>query len=154
MPTYAQQTNVTVNRSVAEIERALTRWGAEQFAYGWNGDRGVIGFVVRQRQVRLTVPLPDRQDKSFTHTPTGRPRSASQAKAAYDQAVRQRWRALTLIVKAKLEAVEAGIVEFEDEFAMDIVLPNGQVVAEWVRPQLDRVYETNEMPALLPGSGQ
>jgi hypothetical protein len=67
--------------------------------------------------------------------------------------VRQRWRALALVIKAKLEAVEAGISSVEDEFLSFIMLPNGSTVGEWVQPQIERVYESGSMPALLPGSG-
>ena len=66
--------------------------------------------------------------------------------------MRQRWRALALVIKAKLEAVEAGIVTFEEEFAMHMVLPNGQTVGEWVVPQINQAYELNQMPALMSGS--
>jgi hypothetical protein len=69
----------------------------------------------------------------------------------YEQACRQRWRALLLIVKAKLEAVTAGISTVEREFLPDVVLPNGATVGEWVGPQIATVYARHEMPALLPG---
>jgi len=32
---YAEGTSVPADRSRAEIERTLTRYGADQFAYGW-----------------------------------------------------------------------------------------------------------------------
>ena len=41
---------------------------------------------------------------------------------------RQRWRALNLAIKAKLEAVESGIVTFDQEFLAHIVGPSGQTV--------------------------
>jgi hypothetical protein len=54
-----------------------------------------------------------------------------------------------LIVKAKLQAVESGIVTFEDEFAMHMVLPGGATVREQVLPALAEAYETGEVPNLL-----
>ena len=65
--------------------------------------------------------------------------------------MRQRWRALALVIKAKLEAVEADITTLEAEFLAHIALPSGATVGEWVGPQLDAVYGSGEMPALLPG---
>jgi hypothetical protein len=72
-----------------------------------------------------------------------------------EQACRQRWRALALAIKAKLEAVEAGITSFEDEFMAHIVLPDGSTFGRWARPQIAKVYEENTMPSLLAlGAGE
>ena len=113
---YAESTTVPSDRSRAEIEKTLARYGATTFQYGWQQDRAAIGFVMSGRQIRFILPLPDRENPDFTRTPTGKSRTATAAEAAYEQAVRQRWRALSLMVKAKLEAVASGIVTFEEEF--------------------------------------
>lgn len=151
MAKYAENTSVTSSRSRDEIERTLTRYGATQFAYAWQEGRALIGFVLAGKQVRLILPLPDREAREFTHTPArGTLRSAQQQEEAYEQAVRQKWRALALVVKAKLEAVEAGISVFEREFFYDLVLPDGRTVGEYVLPQVEESYRTGIMPPLLP----
>ena len=147
--TYAAQTSVTADKSRNEIERTLTRYGATSFAYGWQDSQAIIGFVMRDRQIRFLLPLPDAADRSFTRTPTGRARATTEAKRAHEQAVRQRWRALALIVKAKLEAVESGIVTFEEEFAMHMILPDGRRVAEHVNPAIETAYQTGRVPQML-----
>ena len=153
MTRYAENTSVSSDTSRAEIERTLRRYGADQFVYGWDSDTAVIGFRAEGRNVRFRLPLPDRRDRAFTHTPArGTARSPRQAEAAWEQASRQRWRALALVIKAKLEAVEAGITVFEDEFLAHILLPNGDTVGEYTRPQIARAYANGQMPALLPGA--
>jgi hypothetical protein len=147
--TYAASTAVTSERSRLEIERTLTRYGATSFAYGWQQQNAMIGFVMAGRQVRFLLPLPDEHAPEFTRTPTGRPRTATEAKRQHEQAVKQRWRALALIVKAKLEAVEAGIVTFEDEFAMHMILPDGRRVSEHVAPAVESAYATGVIPPML-----
>ena len=77
-------------------------------------------------------------------------RTQAQAEKEYEQAVRQRWRALALAIKAKLEMVESGITTLEQEFLAYIVLPSGQSVGEWLAPQMERADITGRMPALLP----
>ena len=104
---------------------------------------------VFDRRVRFILPLPDRQAKEFTHHERG-PRTADAAERLYEQAIRQRWRALALVIKAKLEAVESGISEFEDEFLANIMLPTGETVGEWIRPQIAESYLTRTMPPMLP----
>jgi hypothetical protein len=149
MPTYAASTDVPSDRSRAEIERTLKRYGATAFAYAWEGEQARIAFKMAGRQVRLDLPLPSPAE--YSTTPTGKARSAAAIETAYEQAVRQRWRALVLIVKAKLEAIEAGISTVETEFLSSVMLPNGSTVGEWVAPQLVAVYGRGEMPALMPG---
>lgn len=150
MTRYAADTAVSSDRSRNEIEATLRRYGADQFIYGWDRDHAVVGFRADGRQVRFRLPLPDPADEEFVLTPTGRDRSRTQAEAAYEQAVRQRWRALALVIKAKLEAVTSGITEFEAEFMAHIVLPDGSTVGQWMAPQIEQAYTTGRMPSMLP----
>lgn len=144
MTRYAANTSVSVERSRAEIESILVRYGASQFMYGWNQDGATIAFVVEpngdKRQVRFQLPLPSRDEYRFTHHSRG-PRTATEAERQWEQACRQRWRALVLVVKAKLEAVETGIATFEDEFLAYIMLPSGETVGGWIGPQLEAAYD-------------
>jgi hypothetical protein len=152
MGTYAAETSVSTEKSRAEIERTLTRWGASQFMYGWDQDRAIVGFVLRGRQMRFVIGMPDKDEKQFkwtSHRPPRR-RTVHQTIEAYEQACRQRWRALNLVIKAKLEAVESGISTLDAEFLGQLVLPNGQTVADAVVPRIIEGIEHNEMPSLLP----
>lgn len=154
MPRYAESTEVSVEKSRAEIERILTRYGADQFMTGWRDTKAMLAFRAQGRYIRFVLPLPDRGAREFTHIKPGcRPErqcTPEELAKRYEQACRQRWRALALAIKAKLEAVEAGISEFESEFLANIVLPNGETLAEHARPLIARAYETGNMPPLLP----
>lgn len=154
MSRYAAKTSVPVERSRHEIESTLARYGAEQFMYGWNADGAMIAFVVetasgQRRQVNFRLPLPAKDLREFTHHSRGR-RTPTESERLWEQACRQRWRALLLVVKAKLEAVESGIATFEDEFLAYIALPSGQTVSEWISPQIEASYEQGIMPSALP----
>jgi hypothetical protein len=147
MTKYAQGTEVPADRSRAEIERVLTRYGAEEFMYGWDSRHATVGFIAGGRHVRFLLPMPAASE--FTSTPTGRRRTASTARDAWEQSKRQRWRALGLVIKAKLEAVESGIVTFDQEFLAHIVMPNGRTVADEVVPRMVEALENGSTPALL-----
>lgn len=144
---YAARTDVTSDRSRAEIERTLTRYGATAFSYGWQEGLAAIQFVRNGRRIRFVLPLPDRNDREFTHHSRG-PRTPAAAEAAWEQASRQRWRMLALVVKAKLEAVESGIVNFEDEFLPYTVLPSGRTVAEDIGPAVEQAYTDGRVTPL------
>src|SRR6266702_1005031 len=139
---YAEGTSVSTDRSRVELERVLERYGANGFGYAWdtmvevtpakcslgqcNQDGRLveaclvdhswqvvkerrftrevvaISFRFKDRRVRLDVPMPAEHELG--------------TKAKLDAATRQRWRALVLVVKAKLEAVASGISTLESEF--------------------------------------
>lgn len=149
---YAENTQVSSDRSRAEIERTLRRYGATAFAYGWDAEAATLMFEIANRRVMFRLPMPNPADKAFTLTPTGKGRSAAAAEAAHEQAVRQRWRALALVIKAKLEAVAAGITTVEQEFLAHIVLPDGRTVGQHTQPVIAAAYETGEMRPMLPGA--
>lgn len=151
MGTYAEKTSVSISKTKADLEEMIIRAGAEQFVSGYKENTAMIGFAMANRQIRFILPLPDRHSEEFWVTPAGRKRrTADAAYAAWEQACRSRWRALYLIVKAKLEAVETGISTIEREFFYDVVLPDGKTVGEWMAPQLETVYQTGDMPSMLP----
>lgn len=149
MSQYAKDTKVSVSSSKQEIERIVERYGAEQFMSGWNADRAMIAFTMEGRQIRFVLPMPAKNERRFTHHSRGM-RTPESALQQWEQACRQRWRALALVIKAKLEAVESGISVFEDEFMANIVLPNGRTVSEEVRPRIAAAYDSGQMQPLLP----
>src|SRR5574340_152036 len=148
MPKYASETTVPVERSKGEVEQILRRYGADAFMHGWDRVKAVLGFEIGGRRYRITLPMPDREQ--YRLTDTGRERSASSQDAAYEQATRQRWRALALWIKAVLEAAESGIVTLEDVMQPYTVLPNGLTAGEWLAPQIEAAYLNHRMPPMLP----
>lgn len=154
MTKYAANTDVSSERSRTELERTLQRYGADRFAYMTERGSAVIAFEAHGLRIRFQLPMPDQMDKAFVMTPGGtRTRTAPQAVAAWEQACRQKWRALNLVVKAKLEAVESGITTFEDEFLAHIVLPNGQTVGQQALPRVREAYASGTTPPLLTFGG-
>jgi hypothetical protein len=126
MAVYAQRTRVPVEKTKAEIERLLKRYGAKGFATGWQGDMARLEFLAHDRHIRFTVMVPQQE-----------------------QAARQKWRALLLLVKAKLEAVDAKIATLEQAFVGDIVLPDGRTVWESARESIKLAYESGKPVHLL-----
>lgn len=114
----------------------------------------MIGFRLKGMQIRMLLRQPDPDDKRFRYTPEKRIRRSDTAtREAWEAAKRQAWRELLLIIKAKLVAVDAGVVEFATEFLPYVVLPGGQTVAEHLEPQLPTILTTGEIPSLLPLPG-
>jgi hypothetical protein len=129
MARYAQYTQVPVDRSRAEIERTLERYGACGFLSGWLNGEEELAFQYKGIQYRVSIKLLEDQQKR-----------------------RQMWRALLLVVKAKLEAVTSGISTIEEEFLAWIVTPTG-TLGKRLLPQLKELAACRELPKLLPGVG-
>lgn len=137
MGLFAEKTKVPVAQSRAEIEGLLEKHKAKQYgtAVDYELRTARVQFRIYDRIVRFVITLPD--PKKFG---TG---------VRLEQAERQRWRALLLVIKAKLEAVENAIATFEEEFLAHIVMPNDRTVAELILPQIAESYSSGRMPKLL-----
>jgi hypothetical protein len=138
---YAADTKVPVSQTRAEIERLLDKHKASQYGTAIDFDLCVarVQFKLQQRTVRFTVQLPDKKKLGEGER--------------FEKAHRQRWRALLLVLKAKLESLENGIETFEEVFLAQIVLPNDRTVADFVVPQVKRMYETGRMLELPASAG-
>jgi hypothetical protein len=154
---YAEGTTVAPEKTRAEIETVLNRYGATGFAYASQqlgaGGRARIEFYANNRRVRFDMVLPRKDEPRFTENPRGypyRPRSEGKALAAWEGEVRRLWRALLLAIKAKLEVVESGLAIFEEEFLANIVMPDDSTVGAHARPWIAQAYETGRVIGLLP----
>lgn len=150
--TYANKTTVPVTKSKHEIEQMLIKYGATDFTQGWSLNAyAMIGFQCKGRIVRFVLPLPAKTDKQFTVDKYGSKIWSDRViEERWAQDQRSRWRALGLVIKAKLEAVESGITTFEQEFLAHIVMPGGQTVGEQVAARIAQAYQSGEVVALLP----
>jgi hypothetical protein len=147
---FAEGTEVSVEKSRDELERLVNRRGATGFVYGRDGGVWTIAWRMHGRHVRYRVVSPSLDEMEYS--PGGRWRPEREREKAVDAEVRRRWRALLLIVKAKLELVASGDADFGEEFLAQTLLPDNTTVGEWIAPQIDRAYEEGRMPALVPGS--
>ena len=161
MGKYASRTSVPVKNSQDEINRILSRYGAEGFGYYTRTDRAIVQFEIRTsgalRRVQITIIMPDPKSSEFTMSRhknecDRHPVDDKTAHGRWEQACRQRWRALVLVIKAKLEAIDAQISTFEEEFLPFLVLPDGQTIGEKLLPQLKQL-ESGEraLPRLVGG---
>jgi 6-phosphogluconate dehydrogenase len=126
--TFAKGTIVPAERSRAEIEKLVKKYGAKGFQSGWHGARAKVEFIAQDRVIRLTVVMPENA-----------------------QAQREKWRCLLLLVKAKLAAIDAKIVTFEQAFVGDIVMPGGKTVYESAAESIALAYKNNDPTKLLLG---
>lgn len=143
---FAQRTSVPVAQSRAEIERMLSRHKCTQFLTGCDYEKAVakVQFKAHNRIIRFVIALPKRS--TFSLGPSGA--------AKFEQAERQKWRALLLVIKAKLECVENAIATFDEEFLAHIVMPNDRTVFEIITPQIDSAYLNGKMPRMLEATNE
>ena len=131
---YASRTKVPVEKTKIEIEATLKRYGADRFAYFSESAKAIIVFEVQQRRVRFDLPFE---------------REGNSESAQRHQ--RERWRALLLCIKAKLESVTSNIETFEEAFLAHVVMPDGQTVYQHTAPRIEQIAKGGELRPLLPG---
>lgn len=150
---YAEDTEVPVAKTKAEIEALLKRYGADQFGAGWSAEVEVITCRMYGRHLRFTVPKPRAEDFAYVPGHPYRRRTEAGQRAAMEQAERTAWRRLKLLLHAKLEAVadETTPVTFEQEFTAYTLLPDGSTAGDHYAAQIEEVYRTGQMPRGLPG---
>lgn len=122
---YAQNTDVPVERSRAEIDRLLSKNGATTTSIFVDNDEkavAAVAFTMKGARFRLELPLPTPEDLAKA--------KSTRRGVTLDQLRRERWRAMVLLLKSKLEIVRLGITTVEREFLADMVLPNGGTVHE------------------------
>lgn len=132
MPEYAARTKVSADNTRLEIESLMRKRGADQFFSGADAERALLAFRINDRHMRFALPL------SCAKSP---------------QQINSRWRALLLVIKARLEAIDLGIMSFEEAFLAETVLPDRSTVAETMLPQIATAYGSGRMPPLLPWHG-
>ena len=154
---YAETTSVSVEKSRAELDTLLGKHGAQQRGIMTDevANSAVIMFALDGQKYSIRVPLPPiasiepekghepRQWQYWDHAIRDLWRQKEHA-----QACRTRWRAIILLIRAKLEAIRVGLSSPEREFLADLILPNGKTAAEEIR----KVLDAGDAPRAL-GSG-
>ena len=103
--TFASKTKVKPEKTRQEVEALLRANKAVRIVTMDEPGFFVVGFVMGERWFRVEVAV---------------------ERGASDQIRRARWRALLLVIKAKLEAVAQRISSIEDEFLSATVMPTGR----------------------------
>lgn len=120
---YVRGASLTCASFQAEIRTLLTGAGAESIRLG-PGQSEAVTFTHGGRRFRVAA------------RPDGRGRDHG----SVQDAARHRWRLLAQLVRAKLEAVDAGIVTFEEEFLGAMVMPGGRTVYDAAAPGIAAAY--------------
>ena len=134
---YAERTGVPISRSQQQIQDMVQKAGAKKYGTLYDGPSAIIAFVLRDRQIKFTLTLPDPEGFRYTNS--------------WEQACRSKWRSLYLVIKAKLEAVESGIATFDEEFLAWVVTPGGLTVGQRVIPDMQKSIEGGQAPRFLLG---
>lgn len=104
---YATNTKVSVEKSRAEIESILIRYGATAFSYAMRNHpddaRAQIQFECNGKVVQFNLKLPSREQFRYTEA-RGTERHEEEINKHLEQGCRSRWRSLCLCINAKLDA--------------------------------------------------
>jgi len=129
---YATGTTVTVASSQMEIARTLERYKVHTYSFGARPGLAMVEFEIDGYPIRVAVPLPAKPVREKGPSPeTGR---TVNLWTRWEQDVKECWRALLLLIKANLEAVERGIVKVEEAFMAYLITNDGRTLGDVVLP--------------------
>lgn len=124
---YVRGASTSSADSRAEIVGLLSSHGASG-----------VRCISEQRRTAIVFSSGDRQFRFLLTGPVGSTDETDDQ--GREKAARRRWHTLALLIKAKLEAVSADIVTFEEEFLAYTLLPNGRTVYENTQHAITRAY--------------
>lgn len=155
MRTYASTTTVSVEKTISEIHGVVAKYKAEGFGFAFEDNKTGVYFRIKGSDsqpisVRIVLEVPHPGHKMFLHDGRNRRRTAAQIMRAHEQVRRSRHRSLLMIIRAKLEAVSAGISTVEREFLADTVAADGRTIAQHVQEQKHLLAQAGSR-LLLPG---
>jgi hypothetical protein len=137
---YAKGTTVSVSSSQMEIAKTLERYKVHTYSFGARPGLAMVEFELTQMPIRVAVPLPEKPARQKGASPeTGR---TVDLWIRWEQDVKECWRALLLLIKANLEAIERGIVKAEEAFMAYLLLPEGRTVGDVVLPAYHAALKT------------
>ena len=129
---YAEGTTVTVQNSQMEIARTLTRYGVESYSFGATPGWALVEFEHKHMPIRLRIPLPAKPLKEMgLNTKTGRQVNVWKA---WEQDIKEAWRALLLFIKAALESAgRRSVAEWQACMAF-LVTGDGETLGDKALP--------------------
>jgi hypothetical protein len=143
---YAKKTKINANKTKLDIETVLIKYGVtEGFSYTRNGNTNYIAFKHQGRSISFSFKLPDLKNREYTHTTKyDVKRSPEKAYESWEQDCRAYWRALYLFIKATLEAIEIGIIEFDQAFLPYFLTKEGKTISEIIMPKFPQLVSSTD----------
>lgn len=126
---YAETTKVPVSSSQAEISSILEKHGIEKIGMVKEKGSASLWFEHLSRYYKLNVPIPEKCKDP-------------------EQEMKRAWRVLILLVKAKFEAISAGISNVEEQFYADTIMPDGNRLIDHAADQISQALK-NRQPLQL-----
>lgn len=132
---YAEGTSVTVASSRGEISGILGNHGVDRQGWSTGPEGDQLLFELEGKRFRFDILKPTREEIDELYPNARDPEAKLQAEW------RRRWRANVLLLKAKLEFIDAGDTTLERELLPYMLTADGRTVAD--------VIEEGSLPLML-----
>jgi hypothetical protein len=136
---YAKTTRVPVDRSQQEIDRLLRLYGAAPVTPKLPTGMIGVAFEMGGRRMCVAMPEPNVRDVRIALTPKRMlVRGMAERRRLLERDTCRIWRTITLLVRARLEALENQADEYADAGTVNPTLALQRRVTELTQAQLDR----------------
>lgn len=155
---YAANTKVSVQASRLELEKILGKYGARSHGVETKPDFVAINFELCATRYRLEVPMPGFPNGYPIGACPDHPACSNRCRyypAHVEQAKRERWRAIIMMVKSKLELSRLGVSSVEKEFMGSLLLPGrDETLATAFGRAMQRYHANGGGGPLMLGDGK
>lgn len=115
---FAQETGCSVEHTQIDIREVINKFNGTEVSFENGPPTGSIYFSIGEFKLKMSFQYPNYENFESRKNGDGRLyHSKEQQDEAYDQVLRMKWRTLWYFLKAKLQAIENEIAEFEKEFS-------------------------------------
>ena len=143
---YVRGASLSCSSLQTDIQQMLDGAGAHDCRITSEHGNGAVTFSFGDHQFRLVLPHPEPTDPPRMRRQGPVQRNINGQEHPADlEAARHSWRQLSLLIKAKLEAVAAGIVTFDEEFLAYMLMPEGGTVFQATAPTIASSYAAVEV---------
>jgi hypothetical protein len=139
---YAKNTTVSIDRSMAQIRIILSKAGADGTAIAEASGLAMVQFSFEGKAYKFFIHYPGRNNDQIKFTSSGKERTENQIELEIEKEKKRLWRSMGLYIKAAIEAHENGIIDLKKSMLAHMLLPNGGTVYEKVESSIGKI-ETN-----------
>lgn len=139
MSRYANNTSVTVDRSMIQVRQVIIKGGGDGVAIAETVEGAAVRFIFDKKAYKFVIKYPLRSQEDIAYSGNGRSRTKSQVDSAIENEKKRLWRAMWLYIKAAIEAHNNHLIDLNKSLMSHMLLPSGKTVYEKVYKNLDQL---------------
>lgn len=138
---YARGTEVSVDRSMAQVRQVLFKNGAQGVAMAESREACSVRFIYDDIPYKFSIQFPSASEPRVVFDKAKRKRTLKQIESFIEKEKMRLWRAMLLYITAAIEAHNNGLVDLKKSFMANMITSDGKTIYEKVGNDLNRLAD-------------